>query len=224
MKTKKILPILSVVLLLSIVFAGISYCTTGTITGKTVRIRKSPSTEAEIITNVYKKDNVTVLEKEGDWYKVEYEGNEGYIHKDYIDVEEEITSNTNSEVTNNEEENKSNEVEQPASSTSVKEIRVNDICTLNKDTKLYILPLFSCPVLENITAGSSVTVIQVVNNWVYVQGNNKVGWIVKSSIDRILNPVPITFEIIPFILLFISILVKVWLSRFNKFMGRVIKW
>ena len=42
---------------------------------------------------------------------------------------------------------------------------------------------------------------------------------VKSSIDRILNPVPITFEIIPFILLFISILVKVWLSRFNKFMG-----
>ena len=45
---------------------------------------------------------------------------------------------------------------------------------------------------------------------------------VKSSIDRILNPVPITFEIIPFILLFISILVKVWLSRFNKFMGNKI--
>ena len=45
---------------------------------------------------------------------------------------------------------------------------------------------------------------------------------VKSSIDRILNPVPIKFEIIPFILLFISILVKVWLSRFNKFMGNKI--
>lgn len=42
---------------------------------------------------------------------------------------------------------------------------------------------------------------------------------VKSSIDRILNPVPIKFEIIPFILLFISILVKIWLSSFNKFMG-----
>ena len=42
---------------------------------------------------------------------------------------------------------------------------------------------------------------------------------VKSSINRILNPVPIKFEIIPFILLFLSILVKVWLSRFNKFMG-----
>lgn len=45
---------------------------------------------------------------------------------------------------------------------------------------------------------------------------------VKSSINRILNPVPIKFEIIPFILLFISILVKVWLSKFNKFMGEKI--
>ena len=45
---------------------------------------------------------------------------------------------------------------------------------------------------------------------------------VKSSINRILNPIPIKFEIIPFILLFLSILVKVWLSRFNKFMGNKI--
>ena len=45
---------------------------------------------------------------------------------------------------------------------------------------------------------------------------------IKSSIERVINPVPITFEVIPFILLFISILVKVWLSRFNKFMGNKI--
>lgn len=45
---------------------------------------------------------------------------------------------------------------------------------------------------------------------------------VKSSIERILNPVPVKFETIPLILLIISILVKVWLSRFNKFMGEKI--
>lgn len=44
----------------------------------------------------------------------------------------------------------------------------------------------------------------------------------KSSIQRILNPVPIKFEMIPFILLLISIGVKVWLSRFNKFVGNTI--
>ena len=45
---------------------------------------------------------------------------------------------------------------------------------------------------------------------------------IKSSIDRILNPVTIRFEVIPFILLFISVIVKIWLSRFNKFIGEKI--
>lgn len=42
---------------------------------------------------------------------------------------------------------------------------------------------------------------------------------VKSSFQRILNPETITFELIPFILLLISIGFKFWLSLFNKFIG-----
>ena len=45
---------------------------------------------------------------------------------------------------------------------------------------------------------------------------------IKSSIDRIMNPVPITFEMIPFILLLLSLIVKLWLSRFNKYVGEKI--
>lgn len=45
---------------------------------------------------------------------------------------------------------------------------------------------------------------------------------IKSSIERILNPTTITFEIVPFILLLISIGFKVWLSAFNKFVGNKI--
>lgn len=45
---------------------------------------------------------------------------------------------------------------------------------------------------------------------------------IKSSFERIINPTSITFELIPFILLFISIFFKIWLSRFNKFMGEKI--
>lgn len=45
---------------------------------------------------------------------------------------------------------------------------------------------------------------------------------VKSSIERILNPVPIEFQFVPFMLLFISILAKVWLSKFNKLVGNKI--
>ena len=42
---------------------------------------------------------------------------------------------------------------------------------------------------------------------------------IKSSFERIINPTQVTFELIPFILLFVSIFLKLWLSRFNKFMG-----
>lgn len=45
---------------------------------------------------------------------------------------------------------------------------------------------------------------------------------IKSSFERIINPTEVTFELIPFILLFISIFLKFWLSRFNKFMGEKI--
>ena len=45
---------------------------------------------------------------------------------------------------------------------------------------------------------------------------------VKSSFQKIINPEAITFELIPFLLLLISILLKVWLSRFNKYIGDTI--
>lgn len=44
----------------------------------------------------------------------------------------------------------------------------------------------------------------------------------KSSFEKIINPTDINFETIPFILLIISILLKVWLSKFNKFVGQKI--
>ncbi len=41
----------------------------------------------------------------------------------------------------------------------------------------------------------------------------------KTSISRILTPTEVKFKLIPFILIIISISIKIWLSRFNKFMG-----
>ncbi|CEI72892.1 cation diffusion facilitator family transporter [Romboutsia hominis] len=44
----------------------------------------------------------------------------------------------------------------------------------------------------------------------------------KTSIQRILNPEVVVFEFVPFILLIISIAIKLWLSRFNKHIGQKI--
>lgn len=44
----------------------------------------------------------------------------------------------------------------------------------------------------------------------------------KSSIERIIHPVAIHFQAVPFILIFLSIIVKLWLSKFNKYIGNAI--
>lgn len=45
---------------------------------------------------------------------------------------------------------------------------------------------------------------------------------VKTSFQKIINPTTVTFELIPFILLLISIGFKFWLSKFNKSIGNKI--
>lgn len=44
----------------------------------------------------------------------------------------------------------------------------------------------------------------------------------KDSIQKIFNPEPIAFQIIPFTLLGISVLVKLWMGAFNKRIGKII--
>jgi cation diffusion facilitator family transporter len=45
---------------------------------------------------------------------------------------------------------------------------------------------------------------------------------IRSSFDRILHPTAIKFQLIPFILILLSILIKIWLSKFNGYIGKVI--
>jgi cation diffusion facilitator family transporter len=45
---------------------------------------------------------------------------------------------------------------------------------------------------------------------------------VKSSIDRILNPAVVNFSLMAFLILFISILAKIWMALFNKHLAKVI--
>ncbi|WP_032122290.1 cation diffusion facilitator family transporter [Clostridium amazonitimonense] len=45
---------------------------------------------------------------------------------------------------------------------------------------------------------------------------------IKSSFQRIINPEPVKFQTLPFVLLLISISFKVWLSKFNSFVGKSI--
>ncbi len=56
---------------------------------KDVNVRKKPSTDSEIIGVAKKGATLSVIPQDSytkDWYQVEFEGNTGFIHADYIDV------------------------------------------------------------------------------------------------------------------------------------------
>ena len=62
------------------------YC--GYADGTGINMRKGPSTSTKIVTTLGSGDKVTILDTEGKWYKVRYEGKEGYIRKDLITFDE----------------------------------------------------------------------------------------------------------------------------------------
>ena len=54
-----------------------------------VRMRKEPNTSCEVILSVPANTKTDLIEEADGWYKVSYNGREGYIRADYIEIIEE---------------------------------------------------------------------------------------------------------------------------------------
>lgn len=53
-----------------------------------LRLREEPSTDSDIIDTAYNDESIVIIEKVGDWYKVNYNLKTGYMHGDYLYVKE----------------------------------------------------------------------------------------------------------------------------------------
>ena len=83
--------VLAMVLLLSTIpvnafAAGDMMYGIGFITGSKVRLRSKADADSKIVDNASKGEVVVVISKKGDWYKVIYDLQEGYMHSDYVDA------------------------------------------------------------------------------------------------------------------------------------------
>lgn len=58
----------------------------GFVNASSLRLRKEPSTESSTIGTASRNECVVVISRSGDWYKVSYNLQEGYMHKSYLDV------------------------------------------------------------------------------------------------------------------------------------------
>ena len=58
----------------------------GFVSASALRLRGAASTDAEVLDTAPRNDCVVVIAKEGQWYKVNYNLQIGYMHEDYVDV------------------------------------------------------------------------------------------------------------------------------------------
>ena len=60
----------------------------GTVLASSLRLREGPSTSSAILANASRGDKVIVIRQEGDWYRVVCNLKTGYMHKDYLELDE----------------------------------------------------------------------------------------------------------------------------------------
>lgn len=58
----------------------------GFVNTTSLRLRSEATTGSAILDTAHKNDCVVIISKDGDWYKVNYNLQEGYMHADYLDV------------------------------------------------------------------------------------------------------------------------------------------
>lgn len=97
---------LSVMLFINISFAA----NTAKITVETAKLREKPSLDSKVLELASEGEDVEVLEKTGEWYKVKYKRITGYIRQDLLKVKEEVEANIVKNTT--ETSNTENKIEQ----------------------------------------------------------------------------------------------------------------
>lgn len=69
-----------------VVSAAAAHVGVGTVMGEGLRLRKEPGLEGAVLTQAHKGERVIVLERDGDWYKVDYATQTGYMSSGYLEV------------------------------------------------------------------------------------------------------------------------------------------
>ena len=88
--------------------------TGGVVTGNGVNVRAGAGKDSEKIGSLSGNEEVTILEEENGWYKIEYKGGTGYVSADYVDKNDEAATDSEgaADTTDGEENDESEDVDE----------------------------------------------------------------------------------------------------------------
>ena len=168
----------SIIMLLLIVLSNKVQAQTATVTADTLNLRSEASTDSSIVKLLNQGEEVDVISDEGDWLRVSSDGTEGYVSKDYVQVNEETQTTTPETPT--ETPTQTPTTENPSETGTITVVTSK----VNQDTQIRILPLINSNVLENISSGATVTIITSTNKWTFVETDTISGWILNSALEE----------------------------------------
>ena len=168
----------SIIMLLLIVLSNKVQAQTATVTADTLNLRSEASTDSSIVKLLNQGEELDVISDEGDWLRVSSDGTEGYVSKDYVQVNEETVNTTPETPTETPTQTPTTENPSETGTTTVVTSRVN------QDTQIRILPLINSNVLENISSGATVTIITSTNKWTFVETDTISGWVLNSVLEE----------------------------------------
>lgn len=160
-----------IILVLTIGIAITSFAITSGTANKDAKLRKTTSNDSIVLEIIPKKDEVEILEEDGDWYKVKYQKIKGYVQKEFIDVIEE-TSQIDETEDKKDEQTEENQVD----------LKKGDTTTLKTEIKVYMRPLINSKTIAKIGKDKQIVILEIRNNWVYVNVEGINGWVKLSTL------------------------------------------
>ena len=189
MKSKKSIKsilLMSVLAIISLFFINMSLAAnTAKVSVETANLRETTDEGGKILEQLSQGQEVEVLEKQENWYKVKAKGITGYVRSDLITLQNEMQENNTINNTTTAE----NKIEENVQSEENKVIDTEeDIKTgkykIGKDTKLKIVPVINATDIIEVKENEEVTVTEVINDWVCVETQNTKGWIRKENLKK----------------------------------------
>ncbi len=187
MKSKKSIKsilMLSAVVIISLFFINMSLAAnTAKVNVETANLRETADESGKILEQLSIGQEIEILEKQSDWYKVKAKGITGYLRADLVSVpnEEKNSTQTNNVTDTQIATNNQNE-ENNLIDTQEKNIQIGEKYKIAKDIKLKIVPVINATDIIEVKQDEEVTVTEIINDWICVETTTTKGWLRKENL------------------------------------------
>lgn len=199
MKSKKNIKsilIMAVLGIISLFFINMSLAAnTAKIKVETANLRETADENSKILEQFSMNQEVEIIERQGNWYKVKSKGITGYLRQDLLKINNEeakieekdnkAEENQATEQPKTENEEITNQENKAEENTKKEESKLElGKQKVAENTKLKIVPVINATDIIEVKKDEEVKATEILNDWVCIEAQNTKGWIRKDKLQN----------------------------------------